>query len=119
MQWWSLEAVSRRTWAVGLASGVQRQGRVGVGAARAHLCGHPDRLHEFVFAGSLSQGDLVWAWMQYGHWVTCATATAMICFVFSSSAPSANTCRLNSWKAAWVSGANCLRRSAIWALGGG
>jgi len=32
---------------------------------------------------------LVWLRMQYGHWVTCATATAISSFVFDGSAASA------------------------------
>src|SRR3954451_2469319 len=49
--------------------------------------------------------------MQYGHCVTCATATAMSCLVLAGSAPSANTFWLNVWKASWTSGASRLRVS--------
>src|SRR6185312_7753599 len=35
--------------------------------------------------------DLVCDLIQYGHCVTCATATAINCFVFSGSAPASNT----------------------------
>jgi hypothetical protein len=36
--------------------------------------------------------------MQYGHCVTCATATAINCFVSAGIAPSANTLLLNARK---------------------
>src|SRR6476659_4955360 len=51
--------------------------------------------------------------MQNGHWVVCATATAISCLVCSDSAPSANTARLNASNASWVCGASSLRRAAI------
>lgn len=51
----------------------------------------------------------VWPLMQYGHWVTCATATAISCLVFTSSAPSAKTALLKALKAASCSGANSAR----------
>jgi hypothetical protein len=51
--------------------------------------------------------------MQYGHWVTWATATAINCLVFVESAPGANTLRLNSRKALACSGARRVRSSAI------
>ena len=56
--------------AVVVAGGIQGQDRVRIGAARAHLGGHPDRLHQLVFAGALEQRSLGVALMQYGHWVT-------------------------------------------------
>src|SRR5688572_8928216 len=62
---------------------------------------------------------LVWPWMQYGHWVTCATATAISCLVLRGSAPSRNTASLNLWKAASASGASAARFSASARLGFG
>src|SRR5918995_1091074 len=50
--------------------------------------------------------------MQYGHCVTCATATAISCLVLPGSAPSRKTAWLNCRKAASASGANSLR---LWA----
>src|SRR5690242_15328216 len=50
--------------------------------------------------------------MQYGHCVTCATATAINCLVLAGSAPSANTLRLNALKASTGLGARRLRSSA-------
>ena len=47
----------------------------------------------------LRWASFVWPSMQYGHWVTWATATAMSCFVFSGNAPSAKTWLLNAWNA--------------------
>src|SRR5688500_6692836 len=59
--------------------------------------------------------ERVWPRMQYGHCVTCATATATISLVLKESAPSANTCLLNSRNARSVSGARLLRRAAsVW-----
>src|SRR5699024_8513187 len=49
--------------------------------------------------------------MQYGHWVTWATATAISCFVLPGSAPSAKTALLNAAKAASASGASSFRRA--------
>src|SRR6476659_6444847 len=51
--------------------------------------------------------------MQYGHCVTCATATAMSCLVFSGNAPSANTRWPNARKALLISGASSRRLRAI------
>src|SRR4029078_850997 len=61
----------------------------------------------------------VWPRMQYGHCVTCATATAINCLVFLGSAPSANTLRLNALKASAVLGARLLRSSASSLVAGG
>jgi hypothetical protein len=54
--------------------------------------------------------SFVCPWMQYGHWVVWATATAISCLVTSSIAPSAKTALLNAVKASWVRGASSLRR---------
>src|SRR5665213_1231846 len=51
--------------------------------------------------------------MQYGHWVTCATATAISCFVTSGNAPLVKTARLNVLKASSMSGASSWRRCPI------
>lgn len=48
----------------------------------------------------------VWPLMQYGHWVTCATATAINCLVTPGSAPSAKTAALNALNAFSGSGAS-------------
>jgi hypothetical protein len=42
------------------------------------------------------QASLVQPLMQYGHWVTCAAATAISCLVLAGRAPSANTCLLDA-----------------------
>lgn len=44
--------------------------------------------------------------MQYGHWVTWETATAINCFVFSERAPSLKTALLKFLNASVASGAN-------------
>src|SRR5688500_5423693 len=54
----------------------------------------------------------VWLRMQYGHCVTCATATAISCLVFASSAPSAKTLCANARNASICAGASRLRCSA-------
>src|ERR1035437_1253478 len=54
----------------------------------------------------------VCALMQYGHWVTCATATAISCFVFSSSAPASNTVLLKFCHASAFLGARAAFLSA-------
>jgi hypothetical protein len=55
----------------------------------------------------------LWPLMQYGHWVTWATATAMICFVFTGRAPSAKTALPNASKAACSLGAKSRRWRVI------
>jgi len=62
-----------------------------------------------------SSADAVWPRMQYGHWVTCATATAINCLVRTSSSPAANTWRLKAWNARNVSGAEAIERYG-WAI---
>jgi hypothetical protein len=57
--------------------------------------------------------SLVCPVMQYGPCVTCATATAISCLVFSGNAPSGNTARLKLSNASWRPGASSLRRVAI------
>src|SRR3546814_19004103 len=57
--------------------------------------------------------------MQYGHWVTCATATAINCLVTFGNAPSANTAALNALNAFSGSGASPRRLCAISAEDGG
>src|SRR3546814_1793299 len=57
--------------------------------------------------------------MQYGHWVTCATATAINCLVTFGNAPSANTAALNALNAFSGSGASSRRLCAISAEDGG
>jgi hypothetical protein len=52
---------------------------------------------------------LVCPLMQYGHCVTCATATAMTCLVFAGSAPSAKTRWLKASNTASMSGARAHR----------
>ena len=47
---------------------------------------------------------LVWASMQYGHWVRCALATAINSLVLTSSAPGSNALLSNSTKALNTSG---------------
>ena len=44
--------------AVGVGGGLERQGRVCVGAARAHLGRDPDRLHQLPLVGTLAQRRL-------------------------------------------------------------
>src|SRR5690606_5222153 len=55
-----------------------------------------------------------WPSMHQGHWVTCATATAISCLVRVSRAPSANTAFENALKASSAWGASACLRSA-WA----
>src|SRR3546814_13215752 len=57
--------------------------------------------------------------MQYGHWVTCATATAINGLVTFGNAPSANTAALNALNAFSGSGASSRRLCAISAEDGG
>ena len=76
-----------------------------VGDARAHLRCHPDRFHDLLFCRAKRNAAFVWPRIQYGHCVTWATATGINCFVVADKAPSANTFRLNAWKASWISGA--------------
>lgn len=54
------------------------------------------------------KANLVWLRVQYGHWVTYATATAIICFVFSESAPSLKTAFPKLWNASDISGARAI-----------
>ena len=54
----NLRPVSCRMRAVRVSGGIERQRRVRVGAAGAHLRRHPDRLHQLGFRGALAQGGL-------------------------------------------------------------
>jgi hypothetical protein len=74
-----------------------------VGSASPHFRGDRNRFHDLLLGRACRQCQLrVPAEVQQGHWVTCATATAMSCLVFDGSAPSANTRWPNTRKAPWI-----------------
>jgi hypothetical protein len=95
-----------------LAQGVQGECRMGVCAAGPHLGRDPDRLHDLLGPCPFAVSELGVPSDAVRHCVTCATATAISCLVFSGRAPSAKTARLKCSKASLISGANSLRREA-------
>jgi hypothetical protein len=101
---WGQRAERSRRSATGparfhLTHGFKRQVRMRVSAARTHFGGDPNRFHHLQLGCPCFTASSVWPPMQYGHWVTCATAAAMSCLVFVGNAPSANTRALNALNA--------------------
>src|ERR1035437_9394446 len=120
--WWPLSTVpgqadTRQVMTCGCAASMASRARVEWAKAPPARISAATQIASMISSGvlPLRMASLVWPLMQYGHWVTCATATAMSCLVFSGSAPSAKTALLKLWKASWTPGASSLRR---WACSG-
>src|ERR1035437_3403623 len=117
--WWPLSTVpgqadTRQVMTCGCAASMASRARVEWAKAPPARISAATQIASMISSGvlPLRMASLVWPLMQYGHWVTCATATAMSCLVFSGSAPSAKTALLKLWKASWTPGASSLRRRA-------
>src|SRR5665647_3874661 len=88
--WWPLstapgQADTRQVMTCGCAASMASRARVEWAKAPPARISAATQIASMISSGvlPLRMASLVWPLMQYGHWVTCATATAMSCLAVS------------------------------------